>query len=119
MRNLLIDAGHKIRELDSIREAFGKLVEPVNKTLRAFEEEKSEKLSLQATLTDIRASYNKARTDLGIYEKKAAALETECLRLRQDLSNAQQSVRALEINKTELPPKWRASAPRSPICSAA
>ena len=65
MRNLLIDAGHKIRELDTIREAFGKLVDPVNKTLRAYEEEKSEKISLQTALADIRASYNKARTDLG------------------------------------------------------
>ena len=101
VRNLLVDAGHKIRELDTIREAFGKLVDPVNKTLRAYEEEKSEKISLQTALGDIRASYNKARNDLAVSEKKASALETETVRLRQDLSNAQHNMRGLENAKTE------------------
>ena len=47
VRNLLIDAEHKIGELEIIKRSIGKLVDPVSKTLRAYEETKSEKLSLQ------------------------------------------------------------------------
>ena len=42
VRNLLIDAEHKISELDTIKRSIGKLVDPVSKTLRAFEEAKSD-----------------------------------------------------------------------------
>ena len=52
LRNLLLDANAKISELDTIKAAVGKLVEPVSKTLRAFEAETSEKLSLQTVLNN-------------------------------------------------------------------
>ena len=45
LRNLLLDANAKIGELDTIKNAVGKLVDPVSKALRAFEAEKSEKIS--------------------------------------------------------------------------
>src|SRR5450759_5848027 len=47
LRNLMLDANAKIGELDTIKAAVGKLVDPLSKTLRAFEAEKSEKISLQ------------------------------------------------------------------------
>jgi hypothetical protein len=50
LRNLLLDANAKIGELDGIKNAVGKLVDPVSKALRAFEAEKSEKISLQTVL---------------------------------------------------------------------
>ncbi len=37
LRNLLLDANAKMSELDSIKAAFGKLADPVGKTLRALE----------------------------------------------------------------------------------
>src|SRR5687767_15677456 len=46
VRNLLLDAEHKIGELEIIKRSIGKLVDPVSKTLRDYEETKSEKLSL-------------------------------------------------------------------------
>jgi chromosome segregation ATPase len=101
VRNLLIDAEHKITELDNIRNSLGRLVDPVSKTLRAFEEAKSEKLSLQSVLNNTRIAYSKLREDLTNTERKAATLETECVRLRETLSVAQQSVQALEAAKTE------------------
>jgi crescentin len=101
VRNLLIDASNKIRELDAIRDAFGKLVDPVNKTLKAYEQEKSEKMSLQATLAELRNAYTKTRGELAAYEKKASALETECIRLRQDFSITQQNLRTAEAAKAE------------------
>src|SRR6185437_16304488 len=37
LRNLLLDANAKIGELDTIKDAVGRLVDPVSKTLRAIE----------------------------------------------------------------------------------
>src|SRR5262245_51683477 len=59
LRNLLLDANAKIGELDSIKSAVGKLVDPVSKALCAFEAEKSEKISLQTTLNNTRTAYGK------------------------------------------------------------
>jgi crescentin len=101
VRNLLIDAEHKITELDNIRNSLGRLVDPVNKTLRAFEEAKSEKLSLQSVLNNTRIAYSKLRENLTNTERKAATLEAECVRLRESLTLAQQGVQALEATKAE------------------
>ncbi len=101
VRNLLIDAEHKITELDTIKTSLGRLVDPVSKALRAFEEAKTEKLSLQSVLNNTRIAYSKMRENLTNAEKKAATLDTECIRLREVLAVAQQSVGALESNKTE------------------
>src|SRR4029079_11178132 len=70
VRNLLLDAAHKIGELETIKRSIGKLVEPVSKTLRAYEETKSEKLSLQGALNSTRVAYDKLRADLAATEKK-------------------------------------------------
>jgi chromosome segregation ATPase len=101
VRNLLLDAEHKIGELEIIKRSIGKLVDPVTKTLRAYEESKSEKLSLQGVLNNTRVAYNKLRDDLGASEKKAAAFEAESVRLKDVLSVAQQTVAALEQTKAD------------------
>ena len=56
LRNLLIDASYKIGELDEIKACVTKLIDPVGKTLRAFEIEKADKLALQSTLTALRTA---------------------------------------------------------------
>ena len=101
VRNLLIDAEHKITELDGIRQSLGRLVDPVSKTLRAFEETKNEKLSLQSVLNNTRIAYSKLREDLTTAEKRAATLDTECIRLREVLTVAQQTMSALETTRSE------------------
>src|SRR5207237_516468 len=78
-----------------------KLVDPVSKTLRAFEETKSEKLSLQNVLNTTRIAHNKLRDDLTNAEKKSRGLEAESLRLRDILAAAQQTVAAHEKTKAE------------------
>ena len=74
VRNLLIDAEHKIGELELIKNSIGKLVDPVSRTLRAYEETKSEKLSLQNVLNTTRIAHNKLRDDLTNAEKKSRSL---------------------------------------------
>ena len=73
----------------------------MSKTLRAFEEAKSERISLQNTLNSTRLTNSKLRDELNAVEKRATALETECGRLREMMVVAQQSVEALEATKTE------------------
>ena len=101
VRNLLIDAEHRITELETIKNSLGRLVDPVSKTLRAFEEAKTEKLSLQSTLNSTRIAYSKMREDLSTAEKRAATLNTECIRIRELLNVTQQSANSLEAIKTE------------------
>ncbi len=102
LRNLLIDAGFKINELDAIRDTIGKLIEPVAKTLCAFEAEKTEKIGLQTILNNTRTEYGKLRNVVGDLEKKAAAAEGECQQLRQELAASQHTVRTLENTRAEL-----------------
>jgi crescentin len=102
LRNLLLDANAKIGELDAIKAAVGKLADPVSKTLRAYEAEKSEKLSLQAVLNNTRTAYGKLRNEIAEVEKKAAAFEQECGALRQELTTTQSVLRTIEATKAEI-----------------
>jgi chromosome segregation ATPase len=101
VRTLLIDAEHKIGELERIKNSIGKLLDPVSKTLRDYEQTKTEKLSLQNVLNSTRIAHNKLRDDLGAAEKKARTLEAECARLRDVVTMAQQSVAFHEKTKAE------------------
>jgi hypothetical protein len=56
LRNLLLDANSKINELDTIKSAVGKLVDPVSTALRDFEAEKTEKVGLQTVLNNTRTA---------------------------------------------------------------
>ncbi len=102
LRNLLIDAGRKIGELDELKDAFDKLVNPFNATLRALEEEKSQSLSLSGMLAESRTAYETLRAEFYEIERKATALEAEAERLRENLELASETVRALESNGLEL-----------------
>jgi chromosome segregation ATPase len=102
LRNLLLDANAKIGELDSIKNAVGKLVDPVSKALRAFETEKSEKISLQTVLNNTRTAYGKLRNEVAELEKKANLSEKECQALRQELTTTQNLLRTLEATKAEI-----------------
>ena len=102
LRNLLLDANAKIGELDGIKNAVGKLVDPVSKALRAFEAEKSEKISLQTVLNNTRTAYGKLRNEVAEIEKKASLSEKECQALRQELTTTQNLLRTLEATKAEI-----------------
>ena len=102
LRNLLLDANAKIGELDVIKDAVGKLVDPVAKTLRAIESEKSEKLALQTVLNNTRTAYGKLRNELTEYEKKLAASQSQCDDLKHDLANTQNLLRTAEATRAEI-----------------
>jgi chromosome segregation ATPase len=102
LRNLLFDANNKINELDVIKAAVGKLVDPVSKALREFEAEKTEKAGLQSVLNNTRIAYGKLRNEVSELEKKFAAADREAWALRNDLATAQDHIRTLEASKSEI-----------------
>ena len=102
LRNLMLDASAKIGELDAIKAAVDKLVDPVSKTLRAIEAEKAEKMSLQTVLNTTRTAYGKLRNEVGEIEKKAAAADKECQTLRLELASTQAMLRTAEATKAEI-----------------
>ena len=77
LRNLLSDTGRKIHELDELKEAFEKIVDPFNSTLRALEQEKSQTLNLGNRLDEARAAYETLRNEFYQIERKATSLEAE------------------------------------------
>jgi crescentin len=102
LRNLLLDANAKIGELDTIKDAVGRLVDPVSKTLRAMEAEKSEKIALQTVLNNTRAAYGKLRNEITDLEKRLGASRNECEDARQDLANTQNLLRTAETTRAEI-----------------
>jgi crescentin len=102
LRNLMLDATAKIGELDTIKAAVGKLVDPLSKTLRALEAEKAEKLGLQTVLNNTRTAYGKLRNEAAELEKKTAASEQQCKDLRQELTSTQSLLRSAETTKAEI-----------------
>src|SRR5512139_4270365 len=102
LRNLLLDANAKIGELDAIKAAVGKLADPVSKTLRALEAEKSEKVSLQTVLNNTRTAYGKLRNEVADLEKKLQNSEQDASALRQELAQTQNVLRTVEATKAEI-----------------
>ncbi len=102
LRNLMLDATAKIGELDMIKAAVGKLVDPLSKTLRALEAEKSEKINLQTVLANTRTAYGKLRNEVAEMEKKTATSDLQCKTLRQELATTQSLLRSTETTKAEI-----------------
>jgi chromosome segregation ATPase len=102
LRNLLSDTGRKIGELEELKQAFDKLVEPFNATLRALEQEKSQTHSLSGMLEQSAASYETLRTEFYEIERKATALEAESKKLREELELARESNHGLESDNLRL-----------------
>jgi chromosome segregation ATPase len=102
LRNLLVDTGRQVGALDDLKQAFGKLVDPISKTLRALEQEKSDNVSLRGTLADVRSSYEALRAEFNDLGRRSAAGETEIERLRHELELVQQTARNAEAGKIEL-----------------
>jgi crescentin len=102
LRNLLVDAEHKMLQINEAMEAFSKIVTPINRTIRALEQEKSKTIGLSSALDEGRAAYDTLRAEYYEVEKKAAGYERDNERLRDELEVAQQIGRSLEATRAEL-----------------
>jgi crescentin len=96
IRHLLREAEHKIGELDTVKLAIAKLIDPVSDTLRGYEETKSQKLILERAFNNAQQVCNKLRDDLAAAQGKTAAFKTECARLQEIATAAKNSMATLE-----------------------
>lgn len=102
LRNLLIDASYKIGELDEIKACVTRLIDPVGKTLRAFEVEKADKIALQSTLAALRTDHGKLHDEHGRLEQQAGHSAREAARLREELAAATRAATALEAARDKV-----------------
>jgi crescentin len=102
LRNLLVETGRKISELEEFRAAFASVVEPANKALRALEHEKTQNIGLRRALTQTRAGYEALHARYADIEAKAATAEGANKQLRQDLEKALDATREVKSGKAEL-----------------
>ena len=102
LRNLLLEANAKAGELDAVRTAIARLIDPVSKALRAFEAEKSEKIILQTVLDNTRTAYGRLRNETAELENRLAAIEQENETLRLEFSLAQNALHTAEEANSEL-----------------
>lgn len=102
LRNLLIDTSHHLGTIDTLKETFGKLVDPLHNVLTALEKERAQHASTKGALAAFRSSQEALRADLQALEKTAAELKDDKTKLGRALEAAQQRVRELEDDKTRL-----------------
>jgi chromosome segregation ATPase len=102
LRNVVAEAARKVEDLDNLKLAFGRIIDPLQKTLVALEQERSNNVSIVTLLNESRASADTFRTELQQKERLAASLSATNERLQQDLEQARQSISALETTRIEL-----------------
>ena len=112
LRNLLVDTGRQVGALDDLKDAFGKLVDPINRTLRALEQEKSDNVSLRGTLADVRSTLRRCAansTSSAAAARPARPKSSGCVTNWRPCSRARAAPR---------PTRW-SSATNCPPCAAA
>jgi crescentin len=101
LRNLLVDAGMKIRQFDEYKTFFGKLIEPATQALRTLEHEKTNNIDLRRKLEQASARGDELRARAHELETRHAILVSENEKLRQELDLARLEARDAERSRAE------------------
>jgi crescentin len=101
LRNLLVDAGMKIRQFDEYKIFFGKLIEPATQALRALEHEKTSNIDLRRKLEQVTTRADELRARAHELETRHAILNGENEKLRQELDLARMEARDAERSRAE------------------
>src|SRR4029079_16995038 len=101
LRNVVAEAARKVEDLDNLKLAFGRIIDPLQKTLVALEQERSNNVSIVTLLNESRASADTFRTELQQKERLAASLSATNERLQQDSRPARQTISVTEDTLSE------------------
>jgi len=101
LRNLLVDAGMKIRQFDEYKIFFGKLIEPATQALRALEHEKTSNIDLRRKLEQTTKRCDELRARAHELETRHAILNGENEKLGQELELARMEARDAERSRAE------------------
>jgi chromosome segregation ATPase len=102
LRNLLIDAGHRIGAIGDVKKAFRDLAEPIKTAIRDLEQERVENTRLRDALAELRTGYDTLHGNFSALEKRAAELEGDRDVDHRQLAQVRQTARGLENDNTEL-----------------
>jgi crescentin len=102
LRSLVVDAARKIEDLDTLKVAFGRIIDPLHKTLFSLEQEKSHNASLLSTLGETRAVSDVLRSELQQSERATASLSAANDKLQQEIEQVRLSASGLESSRIEL-----------------
>ncbi|HKA74293.1 MAG TPA: hypothetical protein VKE26_20980 [Xanthobacteraceae bacterium] len=102
LRNLIVEAGCKLNELEETKQTFFSIVDPAAQALRTLEHEKTRNISLTRRLGLLRASAEALQAKYDQMEKRAESLANDKDQLRAELEEAQRTGRELRAIKAEL-----------------
>ena len=102
MRSLVIDAARKIEDLDNLKLAFGRIIDPLQRTLQALEQETARNASLLSTVSESRAAADGLRENLQQSAKAVASLSAVNEGLQLELEEVRESASILESTRIEL-----------------
>ena len=101
LRNLLVDAGMKVRQFDEYKIFFTKLIEPATQALRTLEHEKTSNIDLRRKLEQATTRADELRARAHELETRHAILVGENDKLRQELELARIEARDAERSRAE------------------
>lgn len=102
LRNLIIEAGCKINEIDELRQSFVNIVDPAEQALRALEQEKTVNITLNRRLAALRTAHQTLLAKYDEVEDKRETAQTDKERFRLELEEEQRAARELKRIKAEL-----------------
>jgi crescentin len=101
LRNLLVDAGMKVRQFDEYKIFFSKLIEPATQALHTLEHEKTNNIDLRRKLEQVTTRADELRARAHELETRHAILVGENDKLRQELELARIEARDAERSRAE------------------
>jgi chromosome segregation ATPase len=101
LRNLLVDAGMKVRQFDEYKIFFTKLIEPASQALRTLEQEKTSNIDLRRRLEQAVARGDGLHSRTHELETRHAILVSENEKLRQELDLSRLEARDAERSRAE------------------
>ncbi|HET7679611.1 MAG TPA: hypothetical protein VFK79_05690 [Xanthobacteraceae bacterium] len=102
LRSLVVDAARKIEDLDNLKLAFGRIIDPLQRTLQTLEQEKARNASLLSMVSEGRAAAEGLRENLQQSEKAVASLSAINERLELEIEQVRESASSLESRQIEL-----------------
>jgi chromosome segregation ATPase len=102
LRNLIVEAGSKVNELEDTKQAFFELVDPADQALRILEQEKTRNISLTRRLEQLRTVHEVLQVKYDDAEKRLDAEAKQKEQLRLELEQEQRTVRELKGIRAEL-----------------
>ena len=102
LRNLIVEAGCKINELEETKQTFFQIVDPADRALRLLEQAQTRNISLSRRIGQLRTAYDGLQARFDEIEKQIQTAVGEKEQIRQELEDSQRTVRELKGVKAEL-----------------